>query len=106
MLSHDASIKKGYLQSFVASSAQRHPTSSLPYAATMASSANFNASSSLRILEPELYKQRVKDMFQARAPTYDMQNTFHPKIVGMVLKACSFSSPLFRHRLCHIVDRQ
>ena len=63
----------------------------------MASSANHSSSSSLRILEPELYKQRVKDMWQARAPTYDLHNTFHPKIVGMLLKVCSLAP-----RLCSI----
>ena len=78
----------------MASFAQYQATLSLPYAAAMASSASFNSSSSLRILEPELYKQRVKDMFQARAPTYDLHNTFHPKIVGMLLKACSLATLL------------
>ena len=39
-----------------------------------------------RILAPESYKARVKDRFAKRAPSYDQNDTFHPKIAQLVLK--------------------
>ena len=39
-----------------------------------------NAETDLRILDPDGYKDRVRQMWRKRAPNYDFQNDFHPQL--------------------------
>ena len=48
-----------------------------------------------RIFDPHNYKQRVINMFQNRAPSYDINNVYHPKVADMVLRVGSAPHMLF-----------